>query len=62
MCDSLSLSLSLSLFLSHKAHLHSKRSSVSQSVSMRDYYINYCNTIEYKMMDQDKSLGQLYDV
>ncbi len=32
--------LSPSLFFSHKAHPHSKHSSFSQSVSMRDYYMN----------------------
>ncbi len=46
-CTRISLSLSISLTGDTgnipwvTAHLHSKRSSFSQSVNMRDYYINY---------------------
>jgi hypothetical protein len=50
------ISLFISLSLKHKAHLHSKRPSFSQSVSMCDYYINYENAKTFSYCKKDKFL------
>ncbi len=42
--------------------LHFKKGKHLYIMFMLRYFITICNTNEYKMMGQDASLGQLYDV